>query len=689
MVKTVSAPSKSVASNVVFGLVMALPFGFVFASIYATFHDGFSQYKIENLDPLAFWYQTPFVPGYSTDVWHTGLMIIGATAVAALFLIVGASMRSPSAHNGTAQWGDPAHMATLGYLKAYKTITGPIFGKVGNPRSHGKFLTNAEQPHSLVVAPTRAGKGVGIVVPTLLTFDGSIVALDVKGELFELTSRARLKRGDRVYKFSPLDRNGRTHCYNPVLDIVAAPPGRRFLEARRLATNLIVAKGKGSEGFIDGARDLFVAGILACIERGTPTIGAVYDLFALPGEKYKLFAQLAEESKTPEAQRIFDNMASNDTKIITSYTSVLGDGGLNLWADGLIKQATSRSDFSIYNLRRDPATIYIVVSPNDLEVVAPLIRLFFQQIVSIMQREIPGKDETFEVLFLLDEFKHLGRLEAIETAITTIAGYKGRFMFIIQSLAALTGNYEQSGKENFLGNTGIQVFMATADDETPQYISKAIGDYTYESKSKSWSMRERFNTNTQVSMQGAPLIRPEQVRLLDDDMQIVLIKGQSPMKMHKIKYYADRNLKRIFESQKGALPEPEPLGDYQNIVVPAQQAAAPELELDEEASAVIDIEPSEQREYSSDDFEVRPSLPVDLMLDQFLSESPVLEEFDEPAPPAKHHAATKGASKAKAGKAKPKAQPANPQQALLEKIIALQTKAKGMDHGSNRKGEGA
>ncbi|MGO6891840.1 type IV secretory system conjugative DNA transfer family protein, partial [Rhizobium johnstonii] len=87
----------------------------------------------------------------------------------------------------------------------------------------------------------------------------------------------------------------------------------------RLAVNLIVAKGKGSEGFIEGARDLFIAGILACIERGTPTIGAVYDLFTQPGEKYKLFAQLAEETQNQEAQRIFDNMAGNDTKILTSY----------------------------------------------------------------------------------------------------------------------------------------------------------------------------------------------------------------------------------------------------------------------------------------------------------------------------------------------------------------------------------
>uniref|UniRef100_UPI001C303243 type IV secretory system conjugative DNA transfer family protein n=1 Tax=Mesorhizobium sp. GbtcB19 TaxID=2824764 RepID=UPI001C303243 len=78
--------------------------------------------------------------------------------------------------------------------------------------------------------------------------------------------------------------------------------------------------------------------------------------------------------------------------------------------------------------------------------------------------------------FLLDEFKHLGKLEAIKTAVTTIAGYKGRVMFIIQSLSALSGAYEQPGKENFLSNTRVQGFMATADGETPTYISKSIGD---------------------------------------------------------------------------------------------------------------------------------------------------------------------------------------------------------------------
>ncbi|WP_339151190.1 type IV secretion system ATPase VirD4 (plasmid) [Rhizobium sp. T1473] len=546
-------------NTLLFAFLFSLLIGLLFASVYATFYrNGISRETINRFDIFSFWYETPFYVGHATPVFLRGLTIAGSTAVI-ITMAAAIVILKKRHHHGTARWATRQELQRAGYIRRFRNITGPIFGKTVGPRWPGRYLTNGEQPHSLVVAPTRAGKGVGVVIPTLLTFNGSILALDVKGELFELTSRARVTRGDRVFKFAPLDGAGRTHSYNPVLDIINMPPERRFSETRRLAVNLIVSRGKGSEAFIDGARDLFVAGILACIERGTPTIGAVYDLFAQPGEKYKLFATLAEETQIKEAQRIFDNMASNDTKILTSYTSVLGDGGLNLWADPLIKAATSRSDFSIYDLRRDPTSIFLCVSPNDLAVIAPLIRLFFQQVVSILQRTLPMKDEIFEVLFLLDEFKHLGELEAIETAITTIAGYKGRFMFIIQSLSAFTGAYGVTGRENFLSNTGIQIFMATADDETPTYISKAIGDHTFRARSTSFSQRNIFDTNIQLSDQGAPLLRPEQVRLIEDDMEIVLIKGKPPLRLKKVKYYSDRVLKRIFDSQSGVLPEPEPL----------------------------------------------------------------------------------------------------------------------------------
>lgn len=546
---------KITPAGLLFGVLISGMAGIAVATLYSTFRSGLNEDALNSLDPLAFWYQTPFYLGYASQTFYTGLMIIGVCIACSMLVYVSTRLNSNHYH-GTARWAQPTEIRKAGYLKPFSQLSGPIFGKTSGPKWFGRYLSNGDQPHSLIVAPTRAGKGVGVVVPTLLTYPGSIIALDVKGELFELTSRARKAAGHRIYKFSPFDIEGRTHGYNPILDLVDMPPERRFAETRRLAVNLIVSKNKGAEGFIDGARDLFVAGVLACIERGTPTIGAVYDLFAQPGEKYKLFARLAQDSKNIESQRIFDNMASNDTKILTSYTSILGDSGLNLWADPLIKAATTTSDFSVHDLRRKRSTIYICVSPNDLEVIAPLIRLFFQQVVSVLQRAMPARDERHEVLFLMDEFKHLGRLEAIETAITTIAGYKGRFMFIIQSLSALTGGYEEAGKQNFLSNTGIQIFMATADDETPTYISKAIGERSFQSKSTSRSNSHRFDVTVQYSEQGSPLLRAEQIRLLSQDKQIVLIKGQPPMFMPKVKYYEDRNLKRIFTSQSGPLPEP-------------------------------------------------------------------------------------------------------------------------------------
>ncbi|PND18024.1 type IV secretion system protein VirD4 [Ensifer sp. MMN_5] len=550
--------SKTRPLRIAGSIMCSLAVGYCGASAYSTLRFGFDGRALMTFDILAFWYETPFYLGYTTLFFYRGLAVVVLTSAAILLVQQMVSVRDRQ-HHGTARWARVDEMRRAGYLQRYSRISGPVFGKTSGPFWSDYYLTNSEQPHSLIVAPTRAGKGVGIVIPTLLTFEGSVIALDVKGELFDLTSRARKARGDSVFKLAPLDPERRTNCYNPLLDILALPSERQFTEARRLAANLIATKGQSAEGFINGARDLFVAGILACIERGTPTIGAVYDLFAQPGEKYSLFARLAQETQNKEAQRIFDEMASNDTKILTSYTSVLGDGGLNLWADPLIKAATSRSDFSIYDLRRRRTCIYLCVSPNDLEVVAPLMRLLFQQVVSILQRSLPGKDEKHEVLFLLDEFKHLGKLEAIETAITTIAGYKGRFMFIIQSLSALTGTYDESGKQNFLSNTGVQVFMATADDETPVYISKAIGEYTFQARSTSYTQSLTFDRNIQHSDQGAPLLRPEQVRLLPDKYQIVLIKGQPPLQLRKVRYYSDRALKRIFDSQTGRLPEPAPL----------------------------------------------------------------------------------------------------------------------------------
>ncbi len=549
-------PANFLKFGVILLIMSVIPATF-FSSLFTTFRYGFSQEKLDNFDPFHVWGETPFVLGFISSDFEIVMGIFGVTAL--VFTAGGLAITFPRQLNahGSAKWAEHRKMKQLGYFKKHKDIVGAVFGKTTLPKNSGLYFTNGEQPHCLISAPTRAGKGVSVVIPTLLTFEGSIIALDVKGELFENTSRARQAMGDKVFKFSPLSPDGRTHCYNPLDQIATVQERQRFTEARRLASNLIIAKNKGAESFVDGSRDLFAAGIMRVIELGTPTIGAVYDLFSAPEEKTDLFSRLASETESREAASIFNNMAGNDLKIITSYTSILDDGGLKLWADSFVRAATDRSDFDIQNLRRYPTSVYLTVPPNDLDLLAPLMRLLFQQIVSAMQKALPQEGEDFPVLFLMDEFRSLGKLEAIETAITTIAGYGGRFMFVVQSLANITDKYGREGRENILGNCGVQVFMATTDSETPELISKAIGDYTRKSRSKTWSTRELTGGTIQEREEGARLIRPEEIRLLPDDDMIILVKGQSPVRLKKVRFFMDKVLKRIYEAQTGDLLEPD------------------------------------------------------------------------------------------------------------------------------------
>lgn len=173
-------------------------------------------------------------------------------------------------------------MRRTGYLRRYRGVTGPVFGKTSGPFWPGYYLTNGEQPHSLIVAPTRAGKGVGIVIPTLLTFKGSVIALDVKGELLS-SPRGRANRRRRRVQIRAAGFGAAHKLLQSAVGSYSAAATAAIHRGPPLGRKPDYGQGEGAEGFVSGARDIFVAGILACIERGTPTIGAVYDLFAQPG----------------------------------------------------------------------------------------------------------------------------------------------------------------------------------------------------------------------------------------------------------------------------------------------------------------------------------------------------------------------------------------------------------------------
>ena len=544
----------------VFGLAIGGIVGVIVASAYAVVKLGGKFSDVEGFEILD---HAPWVVGRIQEPFETGMLIIGAAACIGMVAFIALSYRPQLTSHGSAKWATKEELRKSKLAVRLKDLSGPIFAKLGRPGKRGPFITSHEIPHSFICAPTGSGKGVGIVIPTLLTYGGSVICLDVKGENFDKTARARQAMGDKIYRFSPLDENNRSHRFNPLERVAVLPPERRFTEAKRIAASFISMPGDNVQGFLISAREIFAASVLAVIERKTPTISAIYDLLSQGGEFNALFQKLAAETNVPEAKSIYSRMEGIADKTLSAYMSVLFDGGLGLWRDGLVRAATETSDFDIADLRTNPASIYIVVAPNDLAILAPVVRLLFQQTVAILQSAEPREDEPYPVLFLLDEFPQLGRMTALSEAISTIRSYGGRMMIVAQSLSNLRGTYGQDGAQNFLANCRLQLFMAPADSETPDYVSKAIGNFTRKARSKSWMMGQFGKSNIQEREEGARLLRPEDLRNLSAEDCVLLVHDSNPVRAQKVIYFEDRDLNAIFAAQKGSLPLPDTLAVVQ------------------------------------------------------------------------------------------------------------------------------
>jgi type IV secretion system protein VirD4 len=565
-------------------MVGALP-GLLVAGAVVTWRTGGD---LREIDLLTYFRLLPAAEGWQGLPATAALVGAG---VALAFALAGIALLWQPALtlHGTARWAEPGELRRAGLLaRRLEEVRGPIWGKLGSPKSRAPWLSSEKIVHSLVAAPTGAGKGVGIVIPTLLTYPGSTVVLDVKGENYEKTARRRQSLGDRVFKFAPYAKDRRSHRYNPFDEVATAPERRRFSEALRLANSLIEAKGKGTESWVDGAREIFAATAVVAHERGTPTIAAVYDLLTAPGAPGELLEALAAETNSGEARSVFNRFAGQPEKVLGSYMSVLFDGGLRLWADPDVRDATAATDFWITDFRSDPGSVFLCVSQKDLGVLSPLIRLMFQQMFTLLQETDRTDADKFDVLFLLDEFASLGKMQEMGRAITTVRSSGAHLMLIVQSLANLREVYGADGAANFMGNCELQLFMAPTDTDTPRYISEAIGDQTRMVRVKSWRQRGWDAASIQERQEGIRLIRPEQIRMLGPDAAIALVRDQNPVRLAKVRYFEDHALKGLCERQRGSVPLKELAGMRE---APLPGVHPNEHEMDKREPVAVWVEP--------------------------------------------------------------------------------------------------
>src|SRR5882672_4981156 len=494
--------------------------------------------------PLAFFIWWFKFDAYAPKIFIEGGGIAASGGIAAMAVAIILSVwRAKEAQNvttyGSARWADIKEVRRAGLLGP----DGVVLGRLG-----GSYLRHDGPEHVLCFAPTRSGKGVGLVIPTLLTWPHSTIVHDIKGENFQLTSGFRAQFGS-VLLFDPT--NPGSAAYNPLLEIRKGDYEVR--DAQNIADILVDPEGalerrnhweKTSHSLLVGAilhvlyaeEDKTLAGVATFLsDPGRPIESTLRLMMATPhlGERgvHPVVAQAARE--------LLNKSDNERSGVLSTAMSFLG-----LYRDPIAARVTSRCDWRIGDLVEadHPVTLYLVVPPSDISRTKPLVRLILSQIGRRLTESLEGVERRHQLLLMLDEFAALGRLDFFETALAFQAGYAIRAFLICQSLNQLAKAYGENN--SVLDNCHVRIAFACNDERTAKRISDALGIATEQRAMKNYAGHRLspWLAHLMVSRQetARPLLTPGEVMQLPSTDEIIMVAGLPPIRAKKIRYYEDR-----------------------------------------------------------------------------------------------------------------------------------------------------
>jgi len=525
--------------------------------------------------PRWFWY-------YRHDPDVRRWLFIGAlsSVLGLLSLAVGVAVTRRRPLHGAARWATDGEQRRAG-LRARQGI---LLGRAGD----GVLISDGPE-HVMLYAPTRTGKGVGVVIPNLLAWPGSVVVLDIKRENFAATAGYRTECGQRVLLFDPLAWDGRTTRFNPLGHIDRNDPVAVIDELQRIATMLFPAHGQADPFWSEAARTGFI-GVGAYVAGSPPlpfTLGEIFRQLTEGDPRLALPKQVEARRRegrplsAPCVSALRDFCATSENTFASIRQSITSRMGL--WLNPVVDTATSASDFDLRDLRRGRLSLYLGASPDNMLRIAPLYSLLFQQLIDLNSRSLPGPDDQ-SVLVLLDEFARLGAAPILAHAFSWVAGYGLRLLPVIQSPAQLRGLYGPDLTQDILSNCGLEVVFAPKDLKVAQELSDRLGYYTYEGRSLS---RPRGlgagRRSVTKSEQRRALMLPQELMQLPDTALIVLKAGVAPIRGRKIVYYRERAFTRRLRSAPPLPPAPAPppaSNATPAFIQPLTQSGETDMELD-------------------------------------------------------------------------------------------------------------
>jgi len=492
---------------------------------------------------LFLWYARAARVHAALSMFRGAWILVLLVALASTFIILRAWHRppasSPSGSHGTAQWdtGETLHRET-----------GLLLGRQGP-----QLLRFGGDGHLLTVAPTRSGKGVSAVIPNLLDHPGSVLVTDPKGENYAVTAGWRRKMGQAVHAFDPFGGMGGKATYNP-LDLIDATSPEAVDDARMLADMLVLpGVREGDQAFWnEEARGLLTALILHVAASAPPehrTLTRVRTLLSLAPEPFADLLKHMQASEAAEglvargAARLLQKAEKERSGVLStaqSHTHFLDSPRM--------AEVLGRSTVNLSTLKREAASVYLILPTERMDGYARWLRLMIACALLAMTRT--RGQPAARVLFLLDEFAHLGRMAPVQQGIGLAGGFGVTFWLIVQDLSQLRSAYGESWS-TFVANGDVLQAFGIHDWDTAEYLSRMTGDATIVVESESESLGEsqgphghgaRGASRTR-SERGRRLLLPDEVLRLPREVELLFVKGEAPLLVHRLNYLRDREFR--------------------------------------------------------------------------------------------------------------------------------------------------
>lgn len=522
------------------------------------------------------------------------LCAIGPWALLAGFIGWAVIAKQNRPLHGAARFANTAEIRKAGLLDPKGGLDKTIL--VG--KKNGRYLTYGGYQFVILAAPTRSGKGVGIVVPNCLNYSDSLVVLDIKGENFDITSGFRAKHGQKVYLFAPFDEAGVTHRYNP-LEYISDDPAQRLGDIDAIGTALYSGGNQNDKFWSENAKDLFRGLCLFVLERKDlpKTFGEILRQASGKGKPLKeyIFEELkkAQDTGHPFSNACIDclnRVLSNSENTLAGIVATFGTP-LLIFQNPRVDLATSANDFDLREVRRELMSIYFKMPPNKLKEGSVLVNLFFDQLLNLNTRVLPSQNKTLkhQCLVLLDEMTSIGKVAMIAQAVSYMAGYNMRLLTIIQNKSQLEDVYGKAGALTLLSNHALMVMYApspTVQSDAQEY-SEMLGYETVKSRSRTSSMQ---SSSTSTSDQRRALMLPQEIRELGQTREIVSLENCKPILCDKIRYYEDPDF-----TCRAHLPPPSiPKQDIDTFIAKIENRTRPmtagEMAAPSEAAAKVVLE---------------------------------------------------------------------------------------------------